>query len=191
MLSNVEQPSDNELMLRFRDGDPRAFETLYRRHRGPLYRYFLRQADRAQADDLFQELWLKVVKGRARYVPSGSCVAYLYRIAHNVLVDHYRAARRPSELVETLGPDADDGAPWSETEYEAAVLRGMLAAAIDQLPCAQREVLMLHQETELSLEEIGRVVGVSRETVKSRLRYAVRRLRAALTSAEPALEKRA
>ena len=85
-------------MGRFQDGDSAAFETLYLRHRGALYHYFVRQVARSAVDDLFQDVWLGVIKGRARYRPEAPFSAYLYRIAHNVLVDHYRREGRSPQL---------------------------------------------------------------------------------------------
>lgn len=190
-LAGVSSPADSALMLRYQDGDNAAFEVLYRRHRGPLYRYFVRHASRALVDDLFQEVWLRVIRGNKRYRASAPFAAYLYRIAHNVLVDHYRsgsrraeaASREPAELA------APGGAP--ELDVDREELRVRLSRALDALPTAQREAFLLHQEGGLTLEQIGQVVGVGRETVKSRLRYAVRRLRTELAEPEPATEKQA
>ena len=72
-------------------GDPDAFDDLYRRHKGPLYRYMLRQCgDRAAAEELFQDVWLNVIRARATYTVMSRFVTYLYRFAHNRLIDHYR-----------------------------------------------------------------------------------------------------
>lgn len=178
-------------MLRYRDGDAGAFETLYGRHRGPLYRYFLRQASRAQVDDLFQEVWLRVVQGRDRYRASAPFSAYLYRIAHNVLVDHYRRTGRGVEFSAPDPPELDDPEATPERSFTRAQLRAKLLAALDGVPAPQREVFLLHQEGGLTLEQIGQVVGAGRETVKSRLRYAVNRLRRELAEAQPLAENQA
>ena len=167
-------------MGRFRDGQAGSFERLYERHRAPLYRYFARQTAREHVDDLFQETWLRLIRGKARYRPDAPFRAYLYRIAHSVLVDHYRRhghASRPR-----TDPDVDpaDPAPGPERNYERCALRAALTAALEALPAEQREAFLLHEEAGLTLEEIAAVVGTGRETVKSRLRYAARRLREAL-----------
>ena len=85
---------DEQLMLAYRDGDAGAFETLYARHRGALYRFVLRSInDRGIAEELFQEAWIRVIEARERYAPSAKFTTWLYTIAHNLLVDHWRVAR--------------------------------------------------------------------------------------------------
>jgi len=182
---------DTELMLRFRAGDARSFHDLYARHRGSLYRFFLRQVPRDTADDLYQETWLKVVRGAASYSASAPFAAYLYRIAHNVLVDHYRRAARGDLGGTDDLPDIADPDDPPETELDRATLKARLSAAIAALPPPQREAFLLHEETELTLDEIAAVVGTNRETIKSRLRYAVIKLRRALAEADQPMEKRA
>ena len=167
-------------MLRYRDGHAASFEQLYDRHRGPLYRYFARQAARASVDDLFQETWMRVIRARAEYRHNASFSAYLYRIAHNVLVDHYRREAHVSRPVPTEDIDPEDPATGPDGQYEAAKLRTAFHAALGTLPTEQREAFLLHEEAGLTLEQIAAVVGTGRETVKSRLRYAVGRLRETL-----------
>ena len=177
-------------MLRFRDGEAAAFEALYRRHRGPLYRYFVRQATRDVVDDLFQEVWMRVIRARARYRSAGPFAAYLYRIAHNVLVDHYRQSARDADPTDPAALQPQDPGAGPADDYRASELRREIAAALETLPSEQREAFVLQQEAGLTLEEIGHVVGANRETVKSRLRYANQRLRKALAHHELA-ERRA
>ena len=82
---------DGELMVRYAGGDMQAFETLYRRHRSALYRYLARHTrDPEVANDLFQEVWSKVIASRARYEPRAKFSTFLYRVAHNCFIDHYR-----------------------------------------------------------------------------------------------------
>lgn len=177
--------SDERLMLDWVAGDGAAFEQLYGRHRTRLYRYLLRHVrDTALADEFFQDVWQKVIAARAGWAPDAPFGTWLYRIAHNRLGDHWRAAKyRPS-----APDDADERAariPDPETperqlsEFEQ---RRRLQLALDALPPEQREVVVLRLEQELTLEEIGEITGVGRETVKSRLRYAMDKLRAGLGS---------
>jgi RNA polymerase sigma-70 factor (ECF subfamily) len=173
-------------MGRFQDGDTAAFETVYARHRGPLYRYFLRQVARSAVDDLFQEVWLRIIKGQARYRPDGPFSAYLYRIAHNVLVDHYRRVGRLPELTSAEDLELPDPGAGPERDLSQIELREAISRALTELPAAQREAFLLHQEAGLTLEQIAAVVGVGRETIKSRLRYALNRLRQDLSESEPA-----
>jgi RNA polymerase sigma-70 factor, ECF subfamily len=183
---------DGALMLRYRDGDLRAFEILYARHKGPLYRYLQRLCrDPDVANDLFQEVWSKVIASRERYEVRAQFNTFLFRIAHNCAVDHFRrtgksgAAHRAdvTELEEVLpGNEAErPDAQLSEAEVRAAFKQ-----ALDDLPAEQRDVFVLYEESGLSLEEIGTVTGVAMETAKSRLRYALAKLRAALKHHQPA-----
>ena len=171
-------------MSRFQAGDATAFETLYARHRGALYRYFTRQVARSTVDDLFQDVWLRVVKGQARYRPDAPFSAYLFRIAHNVLVDHYRRAGRLPELTSTEDLELPDPGAGPERAFTHSELRAVISAALADLPAAQREAFLLHEEAGLTLEQIATVVGTGRETIKSRLRYALNRLRRELNESE-------
>ncbi len=173
-------------MGRFQDGDSAAFETLYLRYRGALYRYFVRQVARSAVDDLFQDVWLGVIKGRARYRPEAPFSAYLYRIAHNVLVDHYRREGRAPPLTSAEHLELPDPGTGPERDFTQAELRATISRALSDLPAAQREAFLLHEEAGLTLEQIAKVVGTGRETIKSRLRYALNRLRRDLLESEPA-----
>ncbi|WP_159015261.1 RNA polymerase sigma factor [Cognatiluteimonas profundi] len=182
------QASDERLMLAWAAGDLPAFEQLYGRHRGSLYRYLLRQLrNPAVADDVFQDVWQRVIMARADWKPDAAFATWLYRIAHNRLVDHWRAQRyrppAPSDGDERTARIPDPDTPERTlSEFEQ---RRALQLALDQLPKDQREVLLLRLEQELTLEEIGIVTGVGRETVKSRLRYAMDKLRARLPDSAP------
>lgn len=179
------EPDDAALMLRYRDGDVRAFEQLYARHKGGVYRYLKRMCRNEEvANDVFQEVWSKVIASRERYEVRAQFNTFLYRIAHNCMVDHFRKASRPQntardvdEIAEEL-PDASHRAP--DQSLSEAQLRADFRRALDTLPAEQRDVFMLYEESGLSLEDIGRITGVAMETSKSRLRYALTKLRAAL-----------
>lgn len=173
-------------MLSYRDGDAKAFEVLYGRWRGPLYRFFLRQCDHAgQADELFQDVFLKVIGAAANYVPSARFSTWLFRIAHNHLVDHWRKlGREPLDPISGYMDDDDREldlpAPDSsipERQVERSQLGQALMAAVAALPDVQREAFLLAEEGGLTLEEIASISGVGRETIKSRLRYATAKLR--------------
>jgi RNA polymerase sigma-70 factor (ECF subfamily) len=175
---------DGELMLRYARGDMRAFETLYRRHRGALYRYLVRQTRNTEtANDLFQEVWSKVIVSRERYEPRAQFRTFLYRIAHNCFIDHCRrsAVRNESSGAEDgwegalPGPEQDR----PDTRAEQAQMTASYRAALATLPAEQRDVFLLY-ESGLSLEEIATISAVGTETAKSRLRYAVAKLRATL-----------
>jgi RNA polymerase sigma-70 factor (ECF subfamily) len=182
---------DATLMLRYRDGDARAFEILYERHKGPLYRYLQRMCGRREvADDLFQEVWSKVIASRGRYEARAQFNTFLFRIAHNCAIDHFRRSGRPhegaaqdiDEVVEQVGGAEQDRPDAALSE---AQVRRDFRRALEQLPAEQRDVFVLYEESGLTLEEIGRITGVAMETAKSRLRYAVAKLRAALKQHRP------
>lgn len=180
--------SDEALMLRYAAGEAGAFDTLYARHRGGVFRYLLHHCgNRAAAEEMFQDVWLNLVKSRAAYTPSARFASFLYRCAHNRLVDHYRAQGTANELSlddednETLSDSlAADPVIEPQRQLAAQQTRARLQAAIRALPPPQREAFLLQQESGLSLAEISALTGVGAETVKSRLRYALAKLRAEL-----------
>jgi RNA polymerase sigma-70 factor, ECF subfamily len=179
-------PADEELMLSYGGGDAGAFETLYRRHRGPLYRFLLRQVgDTATAEELFQDVWMRVIDARGRYEARAKFSSWVYAIAHNRLMDFYRASGKAKFLAQEESEEALDRLAADDVPAEALLDRKRAAerllAALAVLPEAQREAFLLQQEGDLSVEEIGAATGVSRETAKSRLRYALAKLRACLS----------
>ena len=175
--------SDERLMLDWVAGDLAAFEQLYARHRTRLYRFLLRQLrDPALADECFQDVWQKVIAARVAWVPDAPFGTWLYRIAHNRLGDHWRASKyrppAPEDADERAARIPDPDTPERQlSEFEE---RRRLQLALDALPPEQREAITLRLEQELTLEQIGQITGVGRETVKSRLRYAMDKLRATL-----------
>jgi len=173
--------ADETLMLRYRDGDVHAFERLYARHKGPLYRYLLRQCGEPAAAELFQEVWLKVIRARANYTVQAKFTTWLYRLAHNRVIDHYRANARTA-LVDTIEWDALPAGDHTQPDRQADCQQQLerLLTLLDELPAVQREAFLLHEEAGLSLQAIAEVTGANRETVKSRLRYAVAKLRRGL-----------
>lgn len=176
-------PGDDVLMLAYAAGDVAAFDTLYRRHRDALYRFLVRQVrNPALADEIFQDVWQRVIAAREGWRPEALFTTWLYRIAHNRLTDHWRSARHrppvPEDADARTARIADPATP--EREVSAFEDRRRLQAGLAALPPEQREVLLLRLEQELTLDEIGVITGVGRETVKSRLRYAMDKLRAML-----------
>jgi RNA polymerase sigma-70 factor (ECF subfamily) len=174
-------PEDSALMLRYKDGDVAAFEMLYRRHNDALYRYLLRLCQhRDAAEDIFQEVWGKIVKARDNYRPTAKFTTFLYRVAHNCFIDYIRRNKRHS-MTADIEPDSQaDPGDLPETETERSLARRRLDVALRQLPDEQRDVFLLREEAGLSLEQIASVTDCNRETAKSRLRYAVNKLRAAI-----------
>jgi RNA polymerase sigma-70 factor (ECF subfamily) len=186
--------SDETLMLAYAAGQVVAFERLYARHRGRLYHFLLRQLrNGALADDVFQDIWQRVIAAREDWTPEASFASWLYRIAHNRLADHWRALQyrppAPENADERTARIPDPDTPERTlSEFEQ---RRTIQLALDELPEEQREVILLRLEQELTLEEIGAITGVGRETVKSRLRYAMDKLRTRLGPADPIAAGRA
>jgi RNA polymerase sigma-70 factor (ECF subfamily) len=181
--------SDEDLMLAYAAGDAAAFDALYARHKGGVYRYLLRQCRPGVAvDELFQDVWMNLIRARASYTPSAKFATYLYRLAHNRLIDHYRASGQV-RLV-SADDEAHEEAVASlpahralepETRAENRELGERLKRAVASLPPPQRDAFLLQQEAGLSLNDIAELTGVGVETVKSRLRYAVNKLRSDLS----------
>jgi RNA polymerase sigma-70 factor (ECF subfamily) len=170
-------------MRLYRRGDQDAFRQLYERHRASLMRFVRRTAlDSSDVEEIVQETWMAVIHGRGRYAPRSRFVTYLFSIARRRGVDRWRRRGRQPELQDDDAVDMvrAPGSTQPESLIEAAALAGAIAAAIEALPLLQRETFLLHSETDLTIEEIAQVTGTTRETAKSRLRYGLRRLRAAL-----------
>lgn len=176
--------SDEELMLRYRDGDAGAFDLLYARHKGGVYRYLLRQCrDAGSAEELFQDVWMNLIRARARYTVQAKFTTYLYRLAHNRLIDHYR--RNAATVIVAFEREGEDALDALADESALPVGEGLdarraatrLLELVAELPGPQREAFLLQQEGGMSVEQIADATGVTRETAKSRLRYAMSKLR--------------
>lgn len=176
--------TDEEHMLAYAGGDAAGFEALYRKHKGPLYRFVLRSVRSAgEAEELFQDVWTRVIEARARYTVQAKFTTWLYRLAHNRLVDHYRKTS-PAVLVSLEEEEGEavhelpDGRERPADEaLDARRHAARLLELIAGLPEAQREAFLMQQEGGMSVEEIAQATGVTRETAKSRLRYAVSKLK--------------
>ena len=196
----MENQTDEQLMQAFGRGDHSAFAELYLRHKGPLYRYFCRQLDvtqTARAEELFQEVWFRIVDKRESYVPSAKFTTWLYHIAHNLLVDEYRKRmlqpevyREPSDNGEQC--DGNDMTGYSEhTETGAREREGpdilaerkknALKHCISLLAPLQREAFMLRHDSGFETAQICTIVDAKPEAIKTRLRYAMEQLRQCLT----------
>jgi RNA polymerase sigma-70 factor (ECF subfamily) len=205
MASHPEPPdgddglSDELLMEAYCRGDASAFDRLVGRHSRGLYNYLLRSVHtQARAEELLQEVLLRVIRSKDRYRRSARFTTWVYTIARNLTVDESRRARfrdhvsldaprrsRDHEpgrsLLGAIAADqvaTDDGA-------DAPRLRERLLGAIDQLPPEQREVFLMRQVAGLSFREIGDAVGAPENTVKSRMRYALDKLRHVLADLQP------
>lgn len=183
---------DDTLMAAYVRGEAAAFEQLYERHRLALYRFVRRllgTANAAQADEVFQDTWLRVVHAKDRYVPQGATFrTWLFTLAHHRAVDVLRRSGRETALPEDDGgePFVPDGTPWSswprpEDAIDELVFwrraGSKLLECLEQLPVAQKTAFLLHHEDGITLDEIARALDIGFETAKSRLRYALSKLR--------------
>jgi RNA polymerase sigma-70 factor (ECF subfamily) len=181
--------TDEQLMRRFQRGDAGAFEVLVRRHRSPVFSFLLRlTGDRARAEDLCQEAFLRAIRGADGWEPRARFTGWLYRIARNLVLDEARRDehRRAGPLDPPGGgsPPRDPPAagPGPDEAAAAAELRPRLEAALASLPVEQREVFLLREHSGLSFPEIAEATGVNENTVKSRMRYALLALRERLAT---------
>lgn len=175
-------------MLAFAQGDAGAFDRLYARHKATVFRFIARSLpSRADAEEIFQEVWMKAVEARARYEPRAKFTTWIYAIAHNRLVDVWR--KKGLVLVPLDGGDDDGrpgidppGDPANEPFAQASTREALarFALAFEKLPPAQREAFVMKEEADMSIAEIAAATGSSEEAAKSRVRYATARLREAL-----------
>ncbi|MEZ4369040.1 MAG: RNA polymerase sigma factor [Kofleriaceae bacterium] len=185
----MQDQTDEDLMTAYQGGEVRAFEVLLGRHRRPVYNYILRFiGDRETAEDLLQEAFLRVIKGADAYKRQAKFTTWLYTIARNLCVDQTRRRkhRRHASLDAPMGSDDDAGtlmevlpgsehAPSRGTENKALYER--MQRAIAELGEEQREVFLMREFLDLPFKQIAEVVGVPENTVKSRMRYALEKLR--------------
>ena len=186
--------TDEALMLAWQAGDASAFDTIYHRHRGGVFRYLLRHCrDRFTAEELHQDVWLKLIAARASFDAKARFSPWLYSVARNRMIDHWRASGGQRHVSldddqgdESIGNLLPDPNPAANPQGAASALQegALLVAALETLPAAQRDAFLLHVEGGLAVAEISVLTAAPAETVKSRLRYAYRRLRDAL--GEPA-----
>lgn len=189
--------SDEMLMESYRDGDLASFKELYQRHSRGLYQFiFWRSPRKDWVDEIAQDTWASLHGARERYQAQSSFRTYLYQIARNRLIDLLR--QHQDLLASDLGKgDEDDAGVFEhladqtqgdsspEERLDEKQRAAELHAAIRRLPGEQREALVLQQFNGMSLEEIAEMTGASTETVKSRLRYAMRKLRLQFCSVAP------
>ena len=176
---------DQALMLQYASGSTRAFELLYSKHKGPLYRYFVRQIyDNQLAEDLYQETWSRVIKAAANYQAKAKFTTWLYRIAHNLIIDHVRAKKPESSFSDTFedGQETESVAsclsesPEQQLQQQKKAL--LLKDCVKDLPQVQQEAFLLNIEMGFTAATIADIAGATVEATKSRLRYANKGLKA-------------
>lgn len=183
--TELTDPSDETLMLRFAGGDLAAFDTLYHRNELAVWRFVFRSVKvQAVADDLLQDVWFAVARNARSYEVKAKFRTWLFTLARNRLVDYLRTAKNHApldmndddehSLLNTLAADSGFG---PLRQLQSREQGSALIAAVEQLPDEQREAFLLQAEGDLSVQEIAEATGVNFETAKSRLRYARASLR--------------
>lgn len=186
----LDQLSDEELMVAYRDGEVAAFELLVKRHQGPIFNFILRSTGRRdQAEELLQEVFLRIVKSAPKYEQTAKFTTWAYTIARNLCIDRARKAKKYSEvsLDKHVGDDGE-GATFKDrlvdeeggsatVDFDKQQFVGRLKEALEELPEDQRDVFVMREFSGLKFREIAEVLEVPVPTVKSRMRYALEALR--------------
>jgi RNA polymerase sigma-70 factor, ECF subfamily len=202
MTAELPEIPDELLLSRFNEGHVEAFEELLARYRRPLFNFVLRSVrDVSRAEEILQEVFLRVVQRSGEFRGHSKFSTWLYTIARNQCIDHSRkmAYRRHASLDAPSRSSDDEHGPTlldrvaakthgSDREAIGRQLKEAIARAIEDLPDQQREVFLMRQVQNLAFKEIAVVVGTSENTVKSRMRYALERLQEALAEYEDYLE---
>jgi len=196
---------DEQLMRNYAAGSSAAFAHLFERHERAVFRFLLRSlgGQRAPAEDLLQDVWLAVIRNASSWAPRAKFTTWLFTIARSRLIDHWRAQERGEGLGSARTVPLDDEEQRQGDDAHAAATSAPLAlaadpiwqpevralsraqarafvAAVEHLPAAQREAFLLHAEGDLTVADIARQTDTPAETVKSRLRYALAKLRVAM-----------
>ena len=196
-MPNPPEATDDMLMAAYAQGDAAAFERLYARHQAGLYRFVRRllgAAHSAHTDEVFQDTWLRVVNARAHWLPQGASFrTWLFTLAHHRVIDVLRRSGREVSLDAFEGDDREpwepDASPWQHWPVPASAAPHSedlafwrragerLLVCLEQLPLPQRSAFLLHHDDGLALDEVAHALEVGFETAKTRLRYAMKKLR--------------
>jgi RNA polymerase sigma-70 factor (ECF subfamily) len=191
--------TDEMLMVRYQRGERKAFAELVRRHNRPIYNFVLRQLRVPSiAEDVTQDVFMRLVQNAAEFKHEARFLTWLYTIARNLCIDQLRklAHRRHASLDQAAAPNDGDAKPLGDlladpnpmTSAERSALSSEVGSsivrAIEALPADQREVFLLREVASLPFRDIAEITGVGENTVKSRMRYALDRLKEALSDFE-------
>jgi len=176
--------SDDQLMVSYARGDKLAFDQLYLRYKQPVYRYLFRNCSNIHAtDEMFQEVWLRLITASKRYQNKGKFRAWIFTLAHNCLIDYYRKSAKLSlqktdsaETIEATSLEQASSITTISDERQGKIIHRILS----ELPQEQKEAFYLRQDSDFSINEIAAIQQVTPEAAKSRLRYAYKKLRGAL-----------
>lgn len=180
--------SDNKLLDNYLSGDHSAANILIERHRKRIYDYiYMMVRDHAITDDIFQETLIRMMKSLddGRYRESGKFLSWVLRIAHNLVIDHFRQKKQQNNVSETeAGYDILNSKRFSDPTVEEKIIcqqiENDLRKLIDTLPVEQKEVVILRYYMSMSFKDIADQTGVSINTALGRMRYALINLRKAI-----------
>ena len=165
-------------MQAFANGDAKAFEVLYARHKTPVFRFFMRQGlPRSRAEELFQDLWLSIIQAKESYQVSAKFETYLFQIARNKLIDEFRTDKSAKH------EDYEDGRHEQSSPESESVISfdgPQVLQCVSALPFEQRQSFLFKYQCGLTARDIAAITEVSIEATKSRLRYALKLLKKCL-----------
>ncbi len=183
-MSNLTPLSDKELIQSYLDGNEKSFEILLNRHREKIYTsIYLFVKDRDQADDIFQEVFIKIIKTlrKGKYNHEGKFLQWAMRISYNLCVDHFRRAKRRTKVSPTETFDIFDVLEHKDDNMEQKIMKSQthnkVRKLVDMLPDEQREVVILRHYADMSFKEIAALTNVSINTALGRMRYALINIR--------------
>ncbi len=188
--------SDKDLVHLYVSGDESALALLLSRHKSKIYTsIYLLVKDRYLAEDIFQDTFIKVINTlkSGKYNEEGKFLPWVMRIAHNLVIDHFRKEKRTPTITNQEGFDIFDVIGVSEESTEDKILRDQshneLKALIQKLPEEQKEVLIMRNYADLSFKEIADLTGVSINTALGRMRYALNNLRRMMLEREQSFKQ--
>lgn len=198
MAAVQEDATDEMLMVRYQRGERKAFVELVRRHNQPIYNFMLRQVRvPSLAEELTQDVFMRLVQNAAEFKHEARFLTWLYTIARNLCIDQLRKlSHRRHASLDQPGPEREHGRPLSESLSDhrsdtsaernavSSEVRSCIVQALDSLPEDQREVFLLREVANLPFRDIAEITGAGENTVKSRMRYALDRLKDALRDFE-------
>ena len=185
-MQNLTKLTDEQLVAAYAKGENKAFDTLLKRHESRVFSYiFYIVKSKDIADDIFQETFVKAITTirQGRYTESGKFSAWITRIAHNLIIDHYRQEKSENQV----SSDTDDGVDlFNRREFSDGTIEDLLISKqitddvrrlIRALPKSQRQVLVMRYYRNMSFKEIAEATGVSINTALGRMRYAILNMR--------------
>ncbi len=187
--STKAEQSSESLMLAYATGNADAFTQLYNLHKGPLFRFLLRQGmNTARADEMFQDIWLKIINGRSSYKVTARFQTWLYSIARNLIIDEYRKEGKTEsvEFEEGISEKTNDSPLLNNPEegIDQKTRQQHLLNSVKSLPFEQRQAFLFRYEAGMTNQDIAEITGTNLQTAKSRVRYAIAQLKLKLGASQ-------